>query len=583
MKLPFQNIALFDIETNGFLDQLDVVHSLCITTTDGRKFSCSDAAPKELGYLPLAYGLDVLEKADLIVGHNIARFDIPALKKVYPRFQYKKMWDTLTIARLMFPDKLGGHSLEKWGDTLDVKKGDFGKMTDWKYWSVAMQRYCEQDVLVTEKLWNYLMKQDYPIESIELEHEFADILNWQMDMGIPFDEAGACRLAEELQVMKGNLEEQLKKTIPPHREIFIPKVNNSRYGYVKGQPITKETPFNFNSRQQVTNHLIKKHRWEPVDFTDKGNPKLSGDIVRGLPFDEAPLLADYFDCKKLLGMVLEGDNAWLKLVKNGRMYGYINHNGAVTGRCTHSSPNLGQVPRVSSFKGLECRSLFHAEEGFDMVGCDASGLELRNLSHYMFAYDNGSYVSSILESDIHTENQKAAGLETRDNAKTFIYAHNYGAGDRKLGMIVAPKAGADEQAMRGKILRQQFMGNLPALATLITDIKAVARARGYLYGLDGRKLNIRSDHMALNTLLQGAGAVIMKKATVLQWQEFGRNRGAYPVLHVHDETQNIVPKEMSNEFGKIAEQAIHEAGRHFDFKCPLEGESKIGRTWADTH
>lgn len=576
--MQYNNVAKFDIETNGLLNVLDTVHSLCFEL-DGSRYSCAD----QQGYRPISYGLEILEKVDVLAGHNIIRFDIPAIQKVYPQWKPRGMArDTLTLARLMFPD-IGSHSLEAWGERLKVQKGYFGKQTDWKKWSPAMQSYCERDVTVTMKLWDYLAAQEYPEESIQLEHEFAEILNWQMEMGVPFDVAGAERLADELYQSKELLEARLKKLIPPHREIFVPKANNRRYGYVKGQPITKVTPFNFNSRPQVIDHLTKKHRWEPVDFTDKGNPKLSGDIVRALPYPEAPILADYFDCKKLLGMVAEGDNAWLKMARNGRLYGNINHNGAVTGRCTHSSPNLGQVPRVTSFKGRECRSLFHADNESLLVGCDASGLELRNLAHYMFPYDGGDYGRKILESDIHTENQHAAGLETRDNAKTFIYAHNYGAGDRKLGMIVAPESSAEEQTIRGRMLREQFMSSLPALAILITEIKKVAKYRGYLYGLDGRKLKIRSDHMALNTLLQGAGAVIMKKATIIQWDEFGRNRGAYPVLHVHDETQNIIPKESVDEFKRIAEQAIAEAGRHFDFKCPLAGEAKHGGTWADTH
>lgn len=530
----------------------------------------------------MSRGLEILEKVDVIQGHNIIGFDIPAIQKVHPNWKPRaKVRDTMVMARLMFPET-HDHSLAAWGDKLKVKKGDFGKQTDWKYWSEKMQRYCEQDVRVTCALDAYLEEQNYPEEAIELEHQFAEILDWQMKKGIPFDVARAEKLADELLVSKVQLEKKIKTVIPDHRTLFIPKVNNKRYGYIKGQPVTRVTPFNPGSRKQVYEHLMKKHRWEPLELTPTDQPKVSGEILRNLPYPEASVLADYFDCKKLLGQLLEGDNAWLKLTRNNRIYGRINHNGAVTGRCTHSNPNLGQVPRVSSFKGLECRSLFTAEPDMVLVGCDASGIELRNLAHYMADYDGGEYSRKILESDIHTENQKDAGLPSRDNAKTFIYAHNYGAGDRKLGMIVAPDASAEEQTMRGRMLRTQFMAGVPALKHLIADIKSVARSRGFLYGLDGRQLNIRSDHMALNTLLQGAGAVIMKKATVLQWQEFGREYG-YPVLHVHDETQNIIHKEKAHEFGRIAEQAIYEAGKHFNFKCPLAGEAKFGGTWADTH
>jgi len=222
---------------------------------------------------------------------------------------------------------------------------------------------------------------------------------------------------------------------------------------------------------------------------------------------------------------------------------------------------------------------------------DAAGLELRMLCHYM---DDPDYTRILLEGDIHTHNQRLAGLPDRDSAKTFIYAHNYGAGDAKLGSIVDPDASFEAKKSIGTRLRSKFMTRTPALRLLLNEVQSKAKRMGFLRGLDGRKLWVRESYRALNTLLQGAGSVIMKESTVLQWKEVigddldwrlymvGDYR-AYPVLHVHDETQNCVEGSFVEEFKEISERAIYQAGVNFNYKCPLAGEAKEGLTWAETH
>jgi DNA polymerase I-like protein with 3'-5' exonuclease and polymerase domains len=173
-----------------------------------------------------------------------------------------------------------------------------------------------------------------------------------------------------------------------------------------------------------------------------------------------------------------------------------------------------------------------------MVGCDASGLELRMLASYMARYDGGAYGKIILEGDIHTVNQKAAGLPTRDAAKVFVYATLYGAGSAKIGSIIAPTASEAARTKKGEAIKNKFYKNTPALKRLIEDVQSAAKTRGFLYGVDGRKLHIRSQHSALNTLLQSAGAVMMKYATVLfhelmEEQGFILGKDYVQVLHVH--------------------------------------------------
>jgi DNA polymerase I-like protein with 3'-5' exonuclease and polymerase domains len=225
------------------------------------------------------------------------------------------------------------------------------------------------------------------------------------------------------------------------------------------------------------------------------------------------------------------------------------------------------------------RTLFCAPEGKKFVGYDASGLELRMLAHYM---NDQEFTRQVLHGDIHSYNQRLAGLPTRDAAKTFIYAFIYGAGDAKLGSIV------NGPASEGAKLRDRFLSALPKLGELIDKVKKASR-RGYLLGLDGRKVYMRRDsrgdvmeHKALNTLLQSAGAIVMKKS--LQLLTVAANDIDYiKVIDMHDEGQCEVIPEQAQLFGELAVQSIRDAGKHFNSNIPLDGEYKVGTNWAETH
>ena len=353
----------------------------------------------------------------------------------------------------------------------------------------------------------------------------------------------------------------------------------------KGEPLKKRIPFNPGSRDQIAKRFMQRG-WKPADFTPDGRARVDEPILKELAkdgYEEAGPLLEYLMIQKRLGQLAEGNEAWLKLVKaDGRLHGRVTTNGAVTGRCTHSKPNLAQVPNAGSPYGKECRELFTVGEGKKLVGCDASGLELRCLAHYMARYDGGAYAKILLEEDIHTANQKAAGLPTRDNAKTFIYAFLYGAGDEKIGKIIG-KGQAE-----GKSIKKEFLDKTPALKKLREAVEQAVEARGYLVGLDGRQLPIRSPHAALNTLLQSAGALIMKQATVLlnrylevKGWSFARDYAL--VGHIHDEVQLEVDEDKADTVGQLAVKAIQDAGRSFNFRCRLDGEYKVGQNWAETH
>jgi DNA polymerase I len=268
-------------------------------------------------------------------------------------------------------------------------------------------------------------------------------------------------------------------------------------------------------------------------------------------------------------------DSWVEAVEDdGRVHGFVIPNGTITGRMTHRNPNVAQVPSHGSPYGKECRSCWIVEDGYKLVGVDASGLELRMLAHYM---DDKEYINEIINGDIHTANQNFAGLKSRDQAKTFIYALIYGAGDEKIGSII--KGSRAE----GKRLRERFLNSLPAYRTLKERVDRAA-SKTYLKGIDGRKLYIRHKHAALNTLLQGAGAVLMKKALVMLDDLLKLNTIDYRfVANIHDEWQIEVKESQADFVGEMAVKCIIEAGEHFNLRCPMDGEYRVGDNWSETH
>lgn len=583
---------IFDIETDGFLENVTTIHCLVIKSTETGNvatFTGND----------IPEGLERLRKADLIAGHNVIKYDIPVIQKLYSWFSVdqSKVYDTLVVSRLIYsdlrerdganvekgllPTKLwASHSLKAWGYRLGILKGEFKEQNGedaFKVFTPEMLEYCIQDVNVTEALYTQLSNIEYSKDAITFEHEIAWIAGQMERSGWPFDVQSASKLYAELSAKRENIRSQMLAT-------FEPLVIDRGYSEKTGKKLKdKVVEFNPASRDQIAQRLTMKYGWEPKEFTPAGKPKVDEDILKALDYPEAKILADYFLLEKRIGQLAEGEQAWLKAERHGHIHGSINTNGAVTGRCTHQSPNLAQVPSVRALWGSECRSLFTVRGGFKQVGADLSGLELRCLAHFMARWDDGEYANEVLNGDVHTKNQNAAGLPTRDNAKTFIYGFLYGAGDAKIGSIVGK--GASE----GKKLKEQFLAATPALANLR---KAVTKAaeRGYLIGLDGRRLPIRSAHAALNTLLQSAGALISKRWWLECFAEAERRGWKYGwdnqftcLGYIHDELQWGVREDIAEEFGQMVVDCAAKAGEYFNFKCPIGAEFKIGMNWKDCH
>ena len=592
------NILYFDIETNGLTDfsrlsDVECIHSLVIIDGDDNVYKYRQSNIKEALYL--------LEKAYAIVGHNSIGFDYPVLSKLYG-FKHGRVYDTLTMARCIYPDlfqatfanqptDIKSHSLKAWGQRLGVHKDNHGETEDWSQWSPELEAYCVQDVVVTKKLYEFLMKREPSQQMLDLEHRFAREMRRQEYNGFTFDVDNAEKLVADLMITRQKLHQEFQEMFPPKIETlkshwytngfgdnFPTKKSMIEIGYkpseiFKGDLKQKEIPFNPNSRDQICEHLMNRG-WKPKAYEGK-RPSINEGVLKEIGTPEALKLCEYLLLTKRLGQIAEGNQAWLKLEKDGVIHGRVNTNGTVSGRCSHNNPNVAQVPAVRAPYGKECRSLFKAPLGKVLVGCDASGLELRCLAHYLSTWDNGDYGRKIVEDDIHTVNQKAAGLPTRDDAKTFIYGTIYGAGDAKIGKIIGGTA------KDGKRLKEKFKQSIPAYQKLWDAVADKVEKTNTLIGLDGRKLPCRSSHSALNLLLQSAGAVIMKQALV----EF-LSLAKHPfTLHanIHDEVQFSCHEAHADDLGQAFVDAIKKAGDTLKFKCPLDGEYNIGNNWAETH
>ena len=500
---------------------------------------------------------------DLLIGHNIIGFDLPVLKKVWNlNYELNPQRDTLIMSRLLNPVIEKGHSLDAWGVRLGLKKGDFSDFD--KGFTNEMLEYCIQDVEITHVLFERLSNDllDWGI-STDLEHEVAVVVKKQEEAGFKLNVPKAMAMLSDWQQTLIDIEAELQ-------QIFKPIVTE-RYSDKTGRRLQdKVEVFNPGSRKQIAERMMALG-WKPKKHTEKGTVVVDEKVLQTIDRPEAKSLLRYLLIQKRVAQVA----SWIENAdESGRVHCKIRTNGAITGRMTHSTPNLAQVPRVGSEYGEECRSVWTVEDGNVLLGADASGLELRMLAHYM---DDPAYTKEILEGDIHTKNMQAAGLTNRDQAKTFIYAFLYGAGPAKIGSIV----GGGER--EGKMLISSFLKNTPALQKLRDKVERLA-VKEWLPGLDGRRLLIRSQHAALNTLLQGAGAVVMKQALILLHRKLiGGKLNAKFVANVHDEWQLETTPEDAETVGHLAVQSIRQAGIRLRLRCPLDGEFKVGTNWAATH
>jgi len=688
MQDPKRERLIFDIETNGFLDALTVIH--CIAIGDIRSGKIDLYGPKDI-----EMALERLQAAEYVAGHNIIEYDIPAIRKIYPAFKLTgRVTDTLIVGKIVWPhlkaldfershndptfpkNMIGRHGLEAWGHRFKLHKGDYAKimkergLDPWAAYSDEMGDYCIQDVAVNLKLWRMQFKQTPSAKAVRTEQALFEIIRRQERRGIRFDLNRAYRLHATLTERRQVLHEQLTAAIPPWwvaepeavfartRRVGLPQFGK-RWLVVTGKSGKQLKPkevfnvyktetegeayqkielveFNPGSREQVADRLITLFNWKPTEFTETGKPKVDDETLKSL--DHIPvgkLLAEYYMIEKRLGQLAEGKNGWLKKVsEQGRIHGRMDTIGTQTSRATHFEPNLGQVPSLTNADGpvpfgKECRELFTVDEGYVLLGVDCSGLELRCLGHYMAPFDGGAYADIVVNGDIHWENAQALGLvkrgtvrdkhnklheDARAVAKRFIYAFLYGAGPELIGAL----AGVSDEEVhqwgsnkvvanqlikkgrhpdrrliatiaKGKKLIETFTKSLPALKALKDWIKAeMVKNDKAVPGLDGRLIPSRSEHSALNFLLQSAGAIICKQ-WIVQFHEdliaagYAEGEDFAQLLWVHDEVQVQVRPEHAEEIKRRILAAIPKVGAYYDFRVPLTGDGQIGMSWAETH
>ena len=597
---------IFDIETNGLYQDVTTIWCIAIKTLP-------EGITEVLWGDSIPLALDRLRTADELIGHNIIGYDLPVIKKLYPDFKTDaKLTDTFVLSRLLHPDidMAGngssihkGHSLASWGSRLGFPKGDH---SDWTKLSGEMLSYCKQDVEVTAKLLTRL-KDDMGgwdwSKAIGIENKIQEVISQQEINGWQFDAEQAKQLIQRLTTSSEDLAFEILQQLPKK---LVPKATVTKPFKINGELTVQALKYcpptmnikgefsafdyeeiNLNSEKQIKDILLQRG-WVPTEWNFKKNkygkpekdvngkyvktsPKLTLDSFDSLQDNIGVKIAERTKTEHRLRQIV---GLLEKVRPDGRVEAQANTCGTNTGRMTHRV--VVNIPKASDdvFLGKEMRSLFTTPEDKVLVGCDASGLELRMLAHYM---DDYLFTTELLTSDIHEFNRAAAGLDSRTQAKTFIYALLYGAGDEKIGKIV----GGSKRS--GELLRSQFLSNIPSLEKLLGKVRGAA-SKGYVKGIDGRKLFIRSEYSALNVLLQAAGSIVMKVAVCFLDKWLKRARLEYKFVgNFHDEFEIECSPSDADAIAELSRKCIKKAGEYFNLNCELAGESKIGKTWAEVH
>jgi len=609
-----------DLETDGLLDKVTCVW--CIVCKDWDTGEIHTWDPDNLG--------DFAEYAANVhqwIGHNFVAFDLRVLKKIMGiRIKPNRVTDTLLVSRLQMQSRKGGHSLKAWGETLGFPKVEH---EDWTQYTPGMMQRCITDVEITYRVAKYLKSEGGRFgseQASKIEHLTTHYLEDQHDLGFALDVPKAHQLFAMFNSKAQGLHTLITSAVhdrPYHAGGITPKYRKDgvlskvgikflgdEYTDVSG-PFTrvKWEEFNLDSPKQKVRRL--NPWWSPIIRTtgyrnlqkklrDKEITKEMFDIRAEFMWklndenlatisDDAPQEFKEVGEYAMLSSRYKEVGGWLDaLGYDNRVHGDCLSIGAITHRMSHRGPNMANIPGSASPYGDVCRSCFTVgnSDTHILLGCDADGIQLRILAHYM---NDADYTQEVVNGDIHIKNLESMGIDKgiwnddkqqwsgRDIAKTFIYAWLLGAGDEKVGLIIGGST------VDGRRVKDAFLDDLPALARLKGRATKAARL-GRMAGLDGRQIEIKSAHYALSCYLQGAESCIMKYAMLL-WHMWVRKRGldARMVAVVHDEFQVEVLKEQADEVGSLIVKAIIRAGEHFNLNCPLDASYTTGLTWAETH
>lgn len=600
-------IVFFDLESDGLYNECTKIH--CISYSLGLGGEVHLAVGEE----EVRKAIEMLDKAPRVCAHNGRMFDCPVIKKLYGVRLAHKCVDTLVMSCLSKPDRPGGHRLKDLAKTFGGFKGDF--TGPWDTYTEEMGQYCLQDTEALVAVYLGLVEEmqgwDWH-QAFNLESHVADIIAHQERTGWTFDTEAANRFISDMDAKIESIDRALEHLIKPkiikkgtrknpvapftaageRSKVACDWAEESGYDVdvVGGPffPIEVVKP-DLGSRVQMI-EVLMEHGWKPTEYTEKGSPKFTEDSIVGHLGEVGQLICDRFVAVTRRSQV----QGWVsKTRSDGRIEAGAAPNGTPTARMRHRV--VVNVPRVTSAYGTELRSLFTCAHNLGRVqgGADASSLELRMLAHYM---KDPAYTDAVVngksseESDVHSVNAVALGFQPkqqlsfnaivtsgRDLAKTFIYALLYGAGDGKIGSLVG------EGAEGGRRLRKKFIKAIPKMAELNDKVQEAAK-KGYIKGIDGRKIYIRHKHAALNSLLQSAGSICVKMALVMWFNAMIKAKIPFELNGTfHDEIQFGVKEEDAQQAGEFFKTAMQKSGERFNLTCPLTGEYIIGTNWAQCH
>lgn len=540
------------------------------------------------------------------VGHNAISYDVPALNRLWDcGIELDRVVDTLTLSYLYDPRMANGHSLEAWGERMKFPKIEFN---DFSQYSQEMHDYCIQDVRLTLRVFLALTARmrarGFSERSCEIEHKIRIVVDKQERNGFWFDIEGAEALYNRIRAEQDGLAGPIQDLFPP---ILVSK---GRYTYrIKsdGTPYasferhlssfpklvlskTQETyevfdwqEFNIGSPPQRLQKLLSLG-FKPTKKTKSGNPSVDEESL--LEFAEKKKIPEVQAIAEWLVLFGRGNmiNTWLNAVdrEDSRIHGRVFTCGAITRRMTHSSPNTANIPKAKDKikYGKECRALWSIpdKERYRLVGYDASGLEMRMFGHYL---GDPKAAELYIHGDPHAVNTANLGLAPEDRdlvVKNGFYAFLYGAQNARLDATFNRGRGF------GKKAREILMETTPGLERAVREAQEEQQATGWIKTIDGGYVRCLSPHAALNSKLQSAGGITMKVASIILDEACERKGIDHKkVGDIHDEGQHEVAVGDAEEFGKLAVQSIVDAGEDLGFSVPLDGDYKIGLSWAETH
>jgi len=412
-------------------------------------------------------------------------------------------------------------------------------------------------------------------ESVVLEHQIAELMATQKATGWPFDVQKAQDLENTLLTRLETLRQQAEDICHyvPHN-LFTPKRDNKKQGYIAGAEMQRLKDFNPSSREHIAWWFKTFQDWTPTKLTPTGKAVIDETVLKEINTEEALVFLEILVIQKKLGMLSQGTNAWLKLVKDGRLH-HSCFIGAVTHRMAHSHPNLAQV---SSDK--DCRELFITQPDWKLIDSDLAGIELRLFAHYLARYDGGRYGKILLEQDIHQVNADKIGISRRQ-VKTITYCFLYGGGNQKLGLSYDNMLSPEAAKKKGAEIRRAYLDAVDGLEDLVEATKRVAE-RGSIRAIDKRQILVDKGHKALNCLLQGSAAVIAKRWLLLTDAKLG-NTTHERYAFVHDEQVLGAPAANAEYIAEVCKLSALEAGEYYNLRLPIEADAQIGDNWAQVH